>query len=201
MGIVMPEAQMAQRLARLEAVQAVVLDISRRSARCVDLRAFFQAVHEAIGRIMYARSFFIALYDAPADSIRYAYWVDEKDERPDPDTLFELPSAAESPTSWVIRCGKPLCFTIEEVLARYAQGQSWGSGTEAEHWLGMPLIGNDGITFGAMVTQSYVTGFRYTDEDIALFELMSEHVADAVEQVQYAARLEQAIAERTRSLE
>ena len=197
----MSESRMAQRLARLEAVQFVVLDISRRSARCLDLRTFFQAVHEAIGRIMYARSFYIALYDAQADGIRYAYWVDEKDKAPDPDTLTALQQADESPTAWVIRCGKPSCFTIDEVLARYAQGESWGSGSEAEHWLGMPLIGNDGVTFGAMVVQSYVTGFRYTDEDIALFELMSEHVADAVEQVQFAARLEQAIAERTRSLE
>jgi signal transduction histidine kinase len=201
MSAVKTTTQMAQRLARLEAVQSVVLDISRRSSRRQDLRTFFQAVHEAIGSLMYARSFYIALHDAQAKGIRFVYRVDEQDEVPDPQTLFPLPPSDESPTAWVIRRGEPLSVTIEQIAARHEQGVRWGAGSPAEHWLGMPLIGNDGRTFGAIVIQSYVPGFRYSDEDIALFGLMSEHVADAVEQVQSAARLEQAIAERTHSLE
>jgi len=197
----MSEAQMAQRLARLEAVQSVVLDISRRSSHCKDLRIFYRAVHAAISRIMSARSFYIALYDAAANGIRFAYRIDERDEIPDPDTLFPLQPSHLSPTAAVIRTGEPLCISAEEIAARNKQGQRWGQGAHAEHWVGMPLIGNDGVTFGAIVIQSYVPGFRYTAEDIALFGLMSEHVADAVEQVQFAARLEHAIAERTRSLE
>ncbi|HTD29245.1 MAG TPA: GAF domain-containing protein, partial [Xanthomonadaceae bacterium] len=197
----MSESQMAQRLARLEAVQSVVLDISRRSAHCKDLRVFYRAVHAAIARIMFARSFYIALYDAAADGIRFAYRIDEKDEIPDPDTLFPLQPSELSPTAMVIRTGEPLCIAAEEIAARNRQGQRWGQGAFAEHWIGMPLIGNDGVTFGAIVIQSYVPGFRYTAEDIALFGLMSEHVADAVEQVQFATRLEHAIVERTRSLE
>ena len=201
MHVVMSETQTVQRLARLEAVQSVVLDISRLSANCQDLRTFYQAVHDAVGRIMYARSFYIALYDVQVDGIRFVYRKDEKDDCPDPETLFPLQTSSESPTAWVIRRGEPLCITIDQIAARTLQGERWGSGSPAEHWVGMPLIGNDGITFGAIVIQSYVPGFRYTDEDIALFGLMTEHVADAVEQVQFAARLEQAIAERTRSLE
>ncbi|HTA64338.1 MAG TPA: GAF domain-containing protein, partial [Xanthomonadaceae bacterium] len=201
MNNALSDSQMAQRLARLEAVQAVVLDISKRSAHCTDLRVFYRAVHAAIARIMSARSFYIALYDAAANGIHFVYRVDEKDEVPDPDILFPLQPSHVSPTSMVIRSGKPLTISREEILARNTQGRSWGAGAPAEHWVGMPLIGNDGVTFGAIVVQSYVPGFRYTDEDIALFGLMTEHVADAVEQVQFAARLENAIADRTSSLE
>jgi len=197
----MSESQMAQRLARLEVVQAMVLDISKRSAHCKDLRIFYRAVHSAIQRIMSARSFYIALYDADANGIRFVYRVDERDSVPDPSEIFPLQPSHVSPTSAVIRNGKPLSITKEEILARNTGGRSWGAGAPAEHWLGMPLVGNDGITFGAIVIQSYVPGFRYTEEDIALFGLMSEHVARAVEQVQFAARLEHAIAERTRTLE
>jgi signal transduction histidine kinase len=197
----MSESQMAQRLARLEVVQAMVLDISRRSAHCKDLRIFYRAVHSAIQRIMSARSFYIALYDAEANGIRFVYRVDEKDSVPDPDTLFPLQPSHMSPTSMVIRTGKPLTIAKEEILARNTQGRSWGAGVPAEHWVGAPLIGNDGVTFGAIVIQSYTPGFRYTEEDVALFGLMTEHVADAVEQVQFAAKLEHAITERTRSLE
>ncbi|MEO7477900.1 MAG: GAF domain-containing protein [Lysobacteraceae bacterium] len=194
-------SDMAQRLARLEAVQSVVLDISRRSARRGDLRTFYQAVHHAIARIMHARSFCIALHDAKAKGVRYVYRIDEKDACPPPGKLFPLQPEDESPTSWVIRRGEPLCITIDQIAKRAKKGTRWGTGAYPEHWLGMPLIGNDGVTFGAIVVQEYEPGFRYSDEDIALFELMSEHVADAIEKVQFAAHLEQAIAERTRSLE
>ncbi len=201
MNSAMSETQMAQRLARLEAVQSVVLDISRRSAHPQDLREFFKAVHEAIGRIMSARNFYIALYDPQAYGVRYVYRNDESDAVPDPDTLFPLLPSYQSPTAWVIRRGEPLVITLEQIVARIAQGASWGSGSPAEHWVGMPLVGQDGIIHGGIVIQSYIPGFRYTEEDIALFGLMSGYVADAVEQVQSAAHLEQAIAERTRSLE
>jgi signal transduction histidine kinase len=197
----MTASQSAQRLARLEAVQSVLLDINRRSARRQELRSFFQAVHEAIASLMHARNFYIALYEAQADVMRFVYRVDEKEEIVDPATLIPLPPSEESPTAWIIRRGEPLSVTIEQIAARNTPGQRWGSGPPAEHWVGMPLIGNDGDTFGAIVIQSYVPGFRYSDEDIALFGLMSEHVADAIEQVQSAARLEKAIADRTRSLE
>ncbi|MBS0213524.1 MAG: GAF domain-containing protein [Proteobacteria bacterium] len=197
----MPNSQMAKRLARLEAVQAVVLDIGRRAAHCKDLREFYRTVHAAVARLMSARSFFIALYDAPANGIRFAYRVDEKDDIPDPDTLFPLQPSHVSPTSMVIRSGKPLVIAREEILARNTQGRSWGAGAPAEHWIGMPLIGHDEAVFGAIVVQSYAPGFRYSEEDIALFGLMSEHVAEAVEHAQFAVRLERAIAERTERLE
>ncbi len=201
MSDAMTASETAQRLARLEAVQSVVLDINRRSARRQDLPSFFQAVHEAIASLMHARNFYIALYEAPADVMRFVYRVDEKEKIVDPATLIPLPPSEESPTAWIIRRGEPLSVTIEQIAARNTPGQRWGSGPPAEHWVGMPLIGNDGRTFGAIVIQSYVPGFRYSDEDIALFGLMSEHVADAIEQVQSAAHLEKAIADRTRSLE
>jgi signal transduction histidine kinase len=201
MNAIASETQADQRLARLEAVQSVVLDISHRSARCRDLHVFFKDVHEAIRRIMCASSFYIALLDESAKGVRFVYRTDEKEASPDPEKVFALHSENESPTAWVIMRGERLCITIDEIAARNAKGQRWGVGTPAEHWLGMPLIGSDGAAFGAIVVQGYTPGFRYTDEDIAVFELMSKHVADAVERVQFAARLEHAIAERTRILE
>ncbi len=201
MNAVAPEMQTDQRLARLEAVQAAVLAISHMSGRCRDLPTFFRAVHEAIGRIMCAQSFYIALLDESGKGVRFVYRTDEKEPSPDPARVYPLHTEDDSPTAWVIRRGEPLSITIDQILSRNAKGQRWGLGTHAEHWIGMPLIGSDGIAFGAIVVQGYTPGFRYTGEDIALFELMSKHVADAVEQVQFATRLEQAIAERTRILE
>jgi signal transduction histidine kinase len=201
MNDVVPVQPTTERLARLEAVQSMVLDISHRAARGHDLHEFFVAVHEAVGRIMRAENFYIGLYDEGMHGVRYAYWADEKDAPPDPAKHYPLRNEGESPTALVVLRGEPRTFVAEEWAARRAKGARWGIGTRPEHWVGMPLIGNDGRTFGVMVIQSYMRGFRYSEEDIALFRLMSEHVADAVERVQFATRLEQAIAERTRSLE
>jgi len=191
----------AERLARLETVLSVVLDISRRSAGCKDLRDFFAAVHAEVGRIMFAQNFYIALRDGQRESICYVYDVDEKDVSFKPDEQVPMLSGSESPTAWVIRSGQPLSVTAERFAAREADGNDWGRGTNAEHWLGMPLIDSDGFTFGAVVIQSYTPGIRYSEEDIALFELISSHIAHAIEQVQFTSRLERAIAERTSSLE
>jgi signal transduction histidine kinase len=195
------DAAMGQRLARLEAVQSVVLDISRRSARCQDLQDFFRAVHANVGRIMYARNIYIALLDAQQGTIRYVYDVDEKDSPQAPDTQHPLLPESESPTAWVIRNGEPLSVTAEDFAAEMAKGHEWGMGANPEHWLGMPLIDSDRRTFGAFVLQSYTPGIRFSDEDIALFESISNHVAHAIEQVLFANRLESAIAERTRDLQ
>ncbi|MBS0576875.1 MAG: GAF domain-containing protein [Proteobacteria bacterium] len=201
MNDAVPSDRTAERLARLEEVQSVVLDISHRAARCHDLHDFFTAVHAALARIMRVDNFYIALYEAAAHGVRYVYYADEKDPPPDPSRHFPLRSEHDSATAMVVIRGEPQVFTAEQWASRRAKGARWGVGTRPQHWVGMPLIGNDGGVFGAMVMQSYARGFRYGEEDIALFGLMSEHVADAVERVQFAARLEQAIAERTRSLE
>lgn len=191
----------AERLARLETVLSVVLELSRHSAGSHDLRKFFRAMHLEVGRIMYARNFYIALRDGLNDSISYVYDADEKDISLEPDIQYPLLAGNESPTAWVIRFGQPLSVTAEGFAEREAGGHDWGSGTNAEHWLGMPLIDGDGHTFGAVVIQSYTAGIRYSEEDIALFELISSHIAHAIEQVQFTNRLERAIAERTSSLE
>ncbi|MGH8105196.1 MAG: GAF domain-containing protein, partial [Arenimonas sp.] len=191
----------AERLARLETVLSVVLEISRRSAGCRDLRLFFKAVHGEVGRIMYAKNFYIALRDGKNEAIRYAYDADEQDDSFEHDQLYPLLQGNESPTAWVIRNGKPLSVTAESFAQREAEGHIWGVGTDAEHWLGMPLIDGDGFTYGAVVIQSYTAGIRYSEEDVALFGLISNHVAHAIEQVQFTNRLERAIAERTSSLE
>lgn len=192
----MGSTDMQLRLARLETVQSVVLDISRRSVRSPDLREFFRAVHVNLQRLMHAPNCYIALREG-VDCIRYLYDVDEKDGETDPETLFPLLPGEGSPTAWVIRNGKVLDATAEQFESR----GGWGTGTDAEHWLGMPLTDSVGETFGALVIQSYTPGVRYGAEDIALFELVSLHVAYAIEQVKFTTRLERAIADRTRLLQ
>ncbi|MCG2585042.1 GAF domain-containing sensor histidine kinase [Massilia sp. TS11] len=192
---------MGSRLERLEAVQSMLIEIGQQSASCRDIREFVQAVHLALGKIMYTANFFVALRDKEDRKVRFVYFVDEVDPAPDPDVLVKLASPEESPTAWVLAHGQTLVMTADESVAHSADGKGWGIGTTAEHWMGCPLLDHTGYVMGAMVIQSYDADHTYSQEDQELFKLIAVDVANAIQGLQSVERLEQAVHERTRALE
>ena len=188
---------------RLEAVQAMLLDVGRLSCTTHDLDQFLAATHKAVGRILYAENFYVALYDSGDSSIRFAYFVDEIDAPEDPARRFPLHTADESPTAWVILKGEPLNLTAAEFGHSHWVWESaaWRTGTDAVQWIGMPLRLSDGQILGALVIQSYRADRIYTDEDVALFGQIADHISTALEKLSATQRLERAITERTRQLE
>jgi signal transduction histidine kinase len=203
----MPEALvednvlLQMRVKRLEAVQAMLLHVGRLSCTSHDLDQFLAAIHEAVGRIMYAANFFVALYDSSDSTIRFVYFVDEVDPPEDPTRRFPLRGADDSLTAWVILKGEPLNLTAAEFAQRHWGEAAWQTGTDAAHWMGMPLRLSDGQILGALVIQSYRADRTYTDEDAALFSQIADHISTALEKLTATQRLEQAIAERTGQLE
>ncbi|OFJ48540.1 two-component histidine kinase [Janthinobacterium lividum] len=188
---------MESRLSRLEAVQTVLLEIGQRSSTCSDISEFLQAVHAALGRIMYAANFYVALSDRDDGLVRFPYFVDEFDAAPDPDVGVRLASAAQSPTAWVIVNGKQLVMTADDDAMRAIDGGAWGGGTAAEHWIGCPLLDQQHQGLGVIVIQSYDAQHRFSQEDQALFALIATHVSSALQGMQSMDRLEKAVQERT----
>src|SRR5450830_48949 len=188
---------MESRLSRLEAVQTVLLEIGQRSSTCSDISEFLQAVHAALGRIMYAANFYVALSDHDDGLVRFPYFVDEFDASPSPDAGVRLASAAQSPTAWVIVNRKQLVMSAGDEAMRAIDGGSWGGGTAAEHWIGCPLLDQQQQALGAIVIQSYTAEHRFSDEDQALFALIATHVSSALQGLQSMDRLERAVQERT----
>ncbi|TWI61113.1 phospho-acceptor domain-containing protein [Pseudoduganella lurida] len=193
---------MEDRLRRLEAVQSMLLEIGQLSTSCTDIVQFLRAVHAALGRIMYAANFYVALNDrdGPTNAVRFVYFVDEADLPPDPGEVITLASPDESPTAWVILNGQRLVMTAAEHLSR-RQVASYGVGTVAEHWMGSPLQDQNHQTLGAIVIQSYDSEHTYSGEDQALFALIANHVSSALQGLQSMDRLERAVSERTLRLE
>jgi signal transduction histidine kinase len=190
---------MESRLARLEAVQAMLLDIGQLSASCTDITAFIRAVHRALGRIMYADNFYVALAEREDNTVRFVYFVDTVDDAPDPEERVTLASPDESPTAWVMLNKRPLTMTAAEMRARESDA-AWGTGSIAEHWMGCPLLDQQHEVVGAIVIQSYSPQHTYNEEDQALFALIANHVSNALQGVQSMDRLERAVQERTRAL-
>ena len=187
---------MESRLKRLEAVQAMVLEIGQLSTSCVDITEFIRAVHRALGRIMYAANFYVALSDREDGTVRFVYFVDERDETPDPNERITLASPDQSPTAWVILNRRNMVVTADEFNAR-GDGSGWGRGSMSEHWMGCPLLDQQHQALGAIVIQSYTPEHTYSDEDQALFALIASHVSNALQGLQSMDRLERAVQERT----
>ena len=189
-----------ERLDRLEAVQSMLLEIGQLSTGCSDITAFIEAVHRALGRIMYAANFYVALADREDGAVRFVYFVDEADEGPDTSARSRLGSPEESPTAWVLLNRVPLTLTGADFAARESAGASYGSGSSPEHWMGCPLLDQNHQVLGAIVIQSYSKEQTYSAEDEALFALIANHVSNALQGLQSMDRLERAVQERTAAL-
>ncbi|MQA42651.1 GAF domain-containing sensor histidine kinase [Rugamonas aquatica] len=192
---------MESRLTRLEAVQTMLLEIGQKSSSCTDISEFLQAVHAALGRIMYAANFFVALSDrdGPVNQVRFVYFVDEVDDPPSRDELFELVEG-ESPTATVIASRERMVMTAAEHQSRREANAGFGIGTIAEHWMGCPLLDQNHQALGAIVIQSYDKQHTFNEEDQALFGLIANHVSSALQHLQSMDRLERAVQERTAQL-
>jgi signal transduction histidine kinase len=190
---------MEDRLVRLEAVQAMLLEIGQLSASCTDITEFIGAVHGALGRIMYADNFYVALSEREDNTVRFAYFVDTVDQGPSPHERVPLASPEQSPTAWVMLNKQPLSMLASEERAR-ENGSTWGQGSVAEHWMGCPLLDQQHEVLGAMVIQSYLPEHTYSEEDQALFALIANHVSNALQGMQSMDRLERAVQERTAAL-
>jgi signal transduction histidine kinase len=189
---------MEERLTRLETVQAILLEIGQRSSSCSDISDFLQAVHAALGRIMYAANFYVALSEEQdAGTVRFVYFVDERDAAPDPQVPAKLASPDQSPTAWVILNGRSLVMTEQDHTSKASEGNRWGTGTFSEHWMGCPLLDQHHRAVGAIVIQSYDKDHTFSEEDQALFSLIASHVSSALQGLRSVDRLERAVQERT----
>ena len=189
-----------ERLDRLEAVQSMLLEIGQTSTSCSDIAEFIRGVHRALGRIMYAANFYVALSDRGEGTVRFVYFVDEFDEGPELNQPVRLASPDESPTDWVILNRQSLTMTAEDFHARERSGSRFGAGSAAEHWIGCPLLDQQHLPLGAIVIQSYTPEHTYSDEDQALFAVIANHVSVALQSLQSMDRLERAVQERTARL-
>ncbi len=188
---------MESRLNRLETVQAMLLELGQMSTAGGDITEFIRAVHRSLGRIMYAANFYVALSDREDGTVRFAYFVDEVDASPDPEERIRLASPDQSPTAWVILNRRKLVMTAAEHNARGPDGNGWGQGSTAEHWMGCPLLDQQQQALGVIVIQSYSPQHHFSDEDQALFALIANHVSAALQGLQSMDRLERAVQERT----
>jgi PAS domain S-box-containing protein len=159
---------------RSEKVRRALYRITETAVSAEDMPALYAALHAIVGELMYARNFYIALYDEASRALSFPYFVDEVDPSPP-----QVQGLGKTITGYVFRTGRPLLCTpaVFEGLVERREVELIGG--HSVDWLGVPL--KTGPTaFGVMVVQSYSEGHRFTEADRDLLSFVSQHVASAI---------------------
>jgi two-component system, cell cycle sensor histidine kinase and response regulator CckA len=159
---------------RVEALSSALYRVAEKSSSAHDLQQFFAAVHSIVDELMYARNFYIALYDPSTELLSFPYFVDEQDSAPSPKKL------GQGLTDYLIRAGQPLLATPEVLQAMEERGEVARNGSRSLDWMGVPLKVNS-HTFGALVVQTYSKNIRYGERDKEILTFVARQLASAVE--------------------
>ena len=159
---------------RVEALSSALYRIAEQSSRAQDLQQFFAAVHSIVDELMYARNFYIAIYDPSTELVSFPYFVDQNDSAPPARKM------RKGLTDHLIRTGEPLLATPEVLQAMEDRGEVSRNGSRSLDWMGVPLkVGNH--TFGALVVQTYSKNIRYGERDKGILTFVARQLASAVE--------------------
>jgi diguanylate cyclase (GGDEF)-like protein/PAS domain S-box-containing protein len=170
--------------ARSAKLQSALYRIAEKTTTAQDMQELYSAIHEIVGGLMYAKNFYIALYDASSEMLQFPYFRDEFDVPPEPMKL------GKGLTPYVLRTGKPLLATPEVFDALEAAGEVVNLGASSVDWLGVPLQ-SGGKTFGVLVVQSYSKNVRFGENEKDLLTFVCQHIGTALERKQASQALEQ----------
>ncbi len=159
---------------RSERLRSALYQIAATASSAEDIDEFFAAIHNIVGELMYARNFYVALYDRATGLLSFPYCVDEFDPTPKPRPL------RRGLTEHVLHSGKSLLVPDEEFPAMVARGEVESVGSPSVDWLGVPLK-RGGTTFGVLVVQSYDPKFRYGSAEKEVLTFVSQQIAVALE--------------------
>ena len=159
---------------RAESLSSALYRIAEKTSSAKDLQQFYAAIHGIVGELMYARNFYIAVYDPSSELVSFPYFVDEEDPTPAPKKL------GRGLTEYVLRTGEPLLCTQEVFDVLVKQNEVELIGAPSLDWLGVPLKAGSS-TFGVLVVQSYTDQVRYREKDKDILTFVSHQLASAIE--------------------
>jgi diguanylate cyclase (GGDEF)-like protein len=189
---------------RAEHLQATLFQIAELSSRPGDMVGFFRSLHHIVGKLLYARNFYIALFDTETQVVSFPYYVDEHLHEPPPPRL-----GRRGLTEYVIRQRCPCLIDANGALRLIEDGEIdiRSQNVRLCSWLGVPLFDGDDVR-GMLAVQSYAPLVRYSQRDQELLTFVSHHIDTALSRRRAAdalhaanAELESRVQIRTRELD
>jgi len=158
-----------------ERLQSALYRITTVTRKSHDMQQLFASLHTIIGELMYAKNFYIALYDPVKNIISFPYFVDEVDSPPEPRSF------SHGSTEYILETGNILHAPAPVFDEMSEQGDLSLIGAPAVDWLGVPLT-SSGKTFGVMTIQSYDPKIIFTNREKEILIFVSQHIAAAIQQ-------------------
>ncbi|WP_196139070.1 GAF domain-containing protein [Aliikangiella sp. G2MR2-5] len=172
-----------------EELQKALFEISETPQQCdTELELYIQ-LHKIFSRLMYVKSFYIALVDEENKVFNFDYVVDEIDK----DVPDVIP-IGRSLTGYVYRRKSIVHVNQKQIRELEAKGEITHLGSYAVDWVGVPLM-SSGHVLGIMVLQSYDESYFYGDREIGILSFVSTHIADALQRKQAERELRRAYSE------
>ncbi len=189
-----------EELARAERLQRALFAIADLAGSERPMPSLLQGLHEIIGELMYARNFYIALYNHHRDTLRFIYMADEMDSALyDPDLEIPATDLANSITLALIRHGRAVRGSYSNVAETLNLQGDAPVGTPSVDFMGVPMHRGHQVV-GVLAVQSYHLGIGYSEADHAVLSFVAEHVLTALERKRSQEDLERRVIERTREL-
>lgn len=187
----------AQRRTQLQQALYTIADLVHAE---LGLEEMLARVHRVVCGLTYAENFFITLYDAARDSLRFIYYADAGAS-----TIVDLGMEIcgrdypDSLTFAVVHSGRILMGPSPDLCHQLGLGADARLGRDAVDWLGVPLLEGERVR-GALVVQSYDEAHRYTEDDRALLAYAAQHILSAVTRKRAQDELEAEVERRTAEL-
>ena len=184
-----------------ERLRQALYEIADLSGASLDMQEMLARIHAVVGTLMPAENFFIVRYDDVRETLRFLYFVDQRDPWvADPDEEIPVSDMPTSLTVAMLRQGQPMLGSSVQVRLALGVVKDPAHGPDSADWLGVPMR-REGYVSGAVVVQSYDEPQRYTHEDRALLEFVAQHILTALDRKSAQEELERRVEERTRDLQ
>ncbi len=156
-----------------ENVQHILYNISNQVLRASSIEQLLEMVRDELNQVFDTANFFVAMYDPENDMLRQIIFKDENDS-------FKEWKASNTYSGKVVKEGKPLLMTKQEIESEVFEKNKFFKGTMPVCWLGVPLKVQD-EAIGVMVIQSYNNPNAYDARSANLLEMVARELSLFIE--------------------
>jgi PAS domain S-box-containing protein len=162
---------------RTELENHILYEITQGITSTSNLDELLKLIHMALGKVVYAENFFIALINERNGLFSFPYFIDKVDAIPLPTSMDK------SCSSYVFRTKKPFLFNQIEFEKLEKLNEIELVGFPSPSWIGIPLQTPSKV-LGVMVLQHYEMENVYSDEDMKFLISIGGQIAFAIERKQ-----------------
>ena len=176
-------------------IQDALFEIAELTYTTKTMGEFYRQLHQCIGRLTFAKNFFVALLKDNGKTIEFPYAVDEFDQdivdEFDQGKIFAKVAIDPnnlSITGYTLSKDKPFLLYEKDIQKMLENKELFILGSIPKAWLGVPF-GED-ENKGIVVVQSYSTDFLFQEKDKQLLSFVAKHINNAIERMEAQQKLQ-----------